>query len=68
MLETISIHVKPKIQMNGLGYEISLREDFWPQLLGKGTICGDERFLIGENSDQEIVILHFDKEGKDKDE
>lgn len=62
MLETISIHLKPKIQMNGPGYEISLRDDLWPELLGKGKICGDERFLIGENTNQEIVILHFDKE------
>ena len=65
MLETISIQVKPKIQMSGPSYEISLGDDLWPQLLGKGKICGDERFLIGENANQEIVILHFDKEGKD---
>ncbi len=65
MLETISINLKPKIQMNGPGYEISLRDDLWPQLLGKGKICGDERFLIGENMSQEIVILHFDKDSKD---
>jgi hypothetical protein len=62
MLETISIHLKPRIQMNGPGYEISLRDDLWPELLGKGKICGDERFLIGENTNHEIVILHFDKE------
>jgi hypothetical protein len=62
MLETISVHIKPKIKMNGPGYEISLRDDLWSQLLGKGKICGDERFLLGENMHQEIVILHFDRE------
>lgn len=61
MLETISINVKPKVRMLGPGYEISLRDDLWPQLLGKGRICGDERWLIGENMSQDIVILHFDE-------
>ncbi len=60
MLETISINVKPKVHMIGPGYEISLRDDLWQQLLGKGKICGDERWLIGENINQEVVILHFD--------
>lgn len=63
MLETISINVKPKVHVTGPGYEISLRDDLWSQLLGKGKICGDERWLIGENSNQEVVILHFDKGG-----
>ena len=62
MLETISVQLRPKIKMNGSGYEISLRDDLWSQLLGKGKICGDERFLIGENMHQEVVILHFDRE------
>jgi len=52
-LETISINI--------LGYQTSLQDDLWSQLLGKGKICGDERWLIGENTKQEIVILYFDK-------
>jgi hypothetical protein len=48
--------------MIGPGYEASLADDFWLQLLGKGKICGDERWLVGENSSQEVVILHFDEE------
>ncbi|KUJ24003.1 uncharacterized protein LY89DRAFT_604302 [Mollisia scopiformis] len=64
MLETISINVKPRVQMTGPGYEISLRDDLWTQLMGKGKICGDERWLIGENSQQEVVILHFDEDPK----
>jgi hypothetical protein len=62
MLETIFINIKPKDSMPGSGYEIPLRDDLWPQLLGKGKICGDERFLIGENTNLEVVILHFDRE------
>jgi hypothetical protein len=62
MLEMISINVKPKVHMTGPCYEISLRDDLWQQLLGKGKICGDERWLIGENTNHEVVILHFDKE------
>lgn len=60
MLETISINVKPKVHMSGPDYEITLRDDLWHQLLGKGKICGDERWLIGENTNQEVVILRFD--------
>lgn len=48
--------------MTGPGYEISLRDDLWQQLLAKGKICGDERWLIGENMNQEIVVVHFDRE------
>lgn len=61
MLETISISVKPKIHLLSPNYETS-KDDLWSQLLGVGKICGDERWLIGENLEQEIVILHFDKD------
>ena len=50
--------------MTGPGYDIALRDDFWQQLLGKGKICGDERWLIGENASSEVVILHFDGESE----
>jgi len=65
MLETISINLKPKVHMTGPGYEISLRDDLWQQLLAKGKIYGDERWLIGENMKQEVVIIHFDKRARD---
>jgi len=65
MLETISINVKPRVQMMGPGYEISLRDDLWQQLLAKGTIRGDERWLVGENTNDEVVILHFDRAARD---
>jgi hypothetical protein len=51
----------------GIGDEawvIALKDDMWQQLLGKGKICGDERWLIGENAAQEVVVLHFDWDGR----
>jgi hypothetical protein len=65
MLETISINLKPKVHMTGPGYEISLRDDLWQQLLAKGKICGDERWLVGQNFNQDVVIVHFDKGEED---
>jgi hypothetical protein len=62
MLETLSINIKPSVQMSGPEYETSLKDDLWQQLLGVGLICGDERWLIGENGNQEIAVLHFDKD------
>lgn len=47
--------------MMGPDYEIFLKDDLWQQLLCKGQIQGDERWLIGENANQEVVILRFDK-------
>lgn len=60
MLEAISLEITPKLDMSEPEHAISLRDDLWPQLLGKGKICGDERFVIGENANQEIIILFFD--------
>ena len=48
--------------MVGPGYDVALMDDMWPQLLNKGKICGDERWLVGENSSHEVVILRFDEE------
>ncbi|KAL5320586.1 hypothetical protein ACEPPN_011396 [Leptodophora sp. 'Broadleaf-Isolate-01'] len=60
MLEAISLEITSKVDMSEPEYAISLRDDLWPQLLGKGKLCGDERFVIGENANNEVVILHFD--------
>ena len=59
--ETISINLKPTFHASDPGYDIPLRDDLWSQLLGKGKVCGDERWLIGENRNQQIVILHFEE-------
>ncbi len=42
-------------------FKTSLKDEFWGQLLNKGIICGDERWLIGENGGGDIVVLHFDE-------
>jgi hypothetical protein len=55
--KTIAININPRVDLN---YEISLKDNLWQNLLGKGKICGNERWLIGENNDQELVILRFD--------
>ena len=62
MLEAISVKVQPVLQPSEdtHGDEVLLRDDFWPELLGRGKICGDERWLIGENARQEVVVLRFD--------
>lgn len=60
MLETISISVKPKVHLSSPGYDIALRDDLWLQLLGKGRIYGDERWIVGENGGDEVVVLWFD--------
>ncbi|PBP22405.1 F-box domain-containing protein [Diplocarpon rosae] len=59
MLEKLSINVEPKV-MAGSEDGISLIDHLWQQLLNKGRICGDERWLIGENNKQEVVVMHFD--------
>lgn len=60
--------MKAEILIYGPRCRSMLSYDLWPHLLGKGKICGDERFLIGENSDDEIVILHFDRRNPEKSE
>lgn len=60
MLETISISIKPKIHMSSPGHDVALKDEYWAKLLAKGKICGDERWLVGENNQSEVVILRFD--------
>ena len=61
MLGTMSFSVTPTVHITGPGYEAFLRDDLWQQVLGRGKIFGDERWLVGENMNQEVVILHFDQ-------
>ncbi|KAK3988093.1 hypothetical protein QBC44DRAFT_244388 [Cladorrhinum sp. PSN332] len=39
--------------------EVEFSDDMWSQLLGKGCIFGDERWLIGEDESEKITILRF---------
>ncbi|KAL9107613.1 MAG: hypothetical protein Q9227_007516 [Pyrenula ochraceoflavens] len=47
------------VKIHLLGNTVDLEEKFSNQVSYKGKLAGDERFLIGENDRQEIVILHF---------
>ena len=63
MLGTVSINIKPSSACVR-GHEVSLGDEYWEHLLAKGKICGDERWLIGENASNEVVILRFDRDPK----
>ena len=41
------------------GEEVQFADEVWEQLLGKGFICGDERWLVGEDGDGDVTILEF---------
>jgi len=61
LLESMSVSVKPTLSCSASDHEVNFQDDLWQQMLSKGKICGDERFLIGENGNNEVVILHFDE-------
>jgi len=62
LLETLSISVTPKPGTGGPRFDVALTDDLWAQVLSKGKICGDERWLVGENGNKEVVIFRFDEE------
>ncbi|KAM3430900.1 hypothetical protein NHJ13734_007533 [Beauveria thailandica] len=39
--------------------EVQFEDDAWSKLLNAGYICGDERWLIGQDSHGSITIMHF---------
>ncbi|KAJ4420035.1 hypothetical protein N0V82_004607 [Gnomoniopsis sp. IMI 355080] len=39
--------------------EVQFADEMWDKLLGKGYICGDERWLIGEDREGSITIARF---------
>lgn len=47
------------VGIGGDAGQIELQEGCWGQLLGKGKICGEERWVVGENGDGEVVVLRF---------
>lgn len=65
MLETMSVSVRPKLTMTASDCEISFQDDLWQHMLAKGKICGTESYLIGENGDNQLVVLHFDEQNID---
>jgi hypothetical protein len=61
MLETLSLSIRPLLHVAVSKHEVAMRDDLWKQLLGKGKIAGDERWLVGENRDGDVVVLRFDR-------
>ncbi|KAL6869771.1 hypothetical protein ACO1O0_001101 [Amphichorda felina] len=41
------------------GDEVQFGDEWWGELLGKGYICGDERWLVGEDESGDITVLQF---------
>ncbi|KAM3505872.1 hypothetical protein MY11210_007782 [Beauveria gryllotalpidicola] len=39
--------------------EVQFDDDAWTRLLNAGYICGDERWLIGQDNHGSITIMHF---------
>lgn len=39
--------------------EVQFGDEMWDRLLGKGYICGDERWLIGEDREGSVTIVRF---------
>ncbi|PGH31011.1 hypothetical protein GX50_06215 [[Emmonsia] crescens] len=55
-------HLEVAIQAPHIDYRFSLlKPRFSSEIAWKGCIRGDERFVIGENDAQELVILRFDR-------
>jgi hypothetical protein len=41
------------------GDEVQFGDEWWCELLGKGVICGDERWIVGEDEEGDITVLQF---------
>ncbi|KAI8956344.1 hypothetical protein F4801DRAFT_526336 [Xylaria longipes] len=62
VIETLSSFVLPKISLSAEpddAHEIQFADDMWKQLLGKGKIMGDERWVVGEDSNGNITVVYF---------
>ncbi|KAK9417202.1 hypothetical protein SUNI508_09006 [Seiridium unicorne] len=65
MVEALSVFVLPRISIkqeddDGVEEtEIRFADDMWGELMGKGRICGDERFVVGEDMRGELTVVHF---------
>lgn len=41
--------------------DVTLKHEDIFELVGKGKICGNESYLVGENDNRELVVFRFDK-------
>ncbi len=51
----------PRFLFKGPEWITELVEPWPTEVLGRGKIFGDERWILGQNSEEEIVVLHFDR-------
>jgi hypothetical protein len=72
MVEALSVFILPRISVqaattedadghdgSGDGDEVRFTDDMWGELMGKGRICGDERWLVGEDMEGKITVVRF---------
>ncbi|KAL7937773.1 hypothetical protein V8C35DRAFT_293532 [Trichoderma chlorosporum] len=41
------------------GQEVQFEDDMWSEMMAKGFICGDERWLVGEDGKGDVTVLIF---------
>ncbi|TGJ88224.1 hypothetical protein E0Z10_g543 [Xylaria hypoxylon] len=62
VMEALSSFVLPKISLKTESDETSevrFADNMWRQLLGKGKIVGDERWVVGEDRNGSITVVRF---------
>ena len=41
------------------GWEVQFADDMWSEVMGKGCIFGDERWIVGEDRQGDVTVLFF---------
>ena len=41
--------------------DVTLKPEDVFEIAGKGKICGNERYVVGENDNRELVVFRFDR-------
>ncbi|KAI0141334.1 hypothetical protein BJ166DRAFT_541263 [Pestalotiopsis sp. NC0098] len=69
MVEALSVFILPRISVvhqagsedtdDADDGEVRFKDDMWGELMGKGRICGDERFIVGEDMEGKITVVRF---------
>ncbi|KAL2165130.1 hypothetical protein VTH06DRAFT_426 [Thermothelomyces fergusii] len=64
MLETLSAHVKPTVTFEAAvgpagSTEVPFPDEMWSELVARGHIAGDERWIVGEDDQGRVTIVRF---------
>lgn len=64
MMEALSVFVAPRISVEHEhrgkeGSEVRFADDMWSEVLNKGCIYGDERWMVGEDGQGRITVVRF---------